>query len=322
MFVNIVLWLILVALTISFGWLATRAWRSSLVLVKLAGILLSGLLTLVLGLVSILAGIGLYRLYAPVSLPVPAVSVAGTPDQIERGAHLADMVCAGCHSSNGSLPLSGGVKNISDETGLPLGTIIAPNLTPGGAIKNWSDGEVMRAIRQTRDPQGRALLMPATSLRHLSDEDVQAIVAYLRSQPAVQNQTPAVKPSLLLVVLIGAGLFDISPAIISQPVTAPPASPSAEYGEYIVSYYGCTDCHGAKLTGGKPPSPSGPNLTVLVPHWTKDMFFQTIQTGVDPSGYALNPALMPWKDISKMNDVELEAVYQYLHSIEPVIVSK
>jgi mono/diheme cytochrome c family protein len=322
MVVNIVLWLILVVLVALLGWLASRAWRSRRALVKWPGFILSGLLTLIVGLITVLAGLGLYRLYAPISLPVPSVTVAGTSDQIQRGAHLATTVCAGCHSSTGTLPLNGGGKNLSEETGLPLGTIVAPNLTPGGPIKSWSDGEIARAIRQTVNPQGHVLLMPAKSLSHLSDGDVQALVAYLRSQPAVQTQSPAVNPSLLLAVLVGAGLFDISPAKIAEPVAAPQAGPSVEYGQYVVSYYGCKDCHGANLTGGKPPSPAGPNLTVIVPHWTKDNFLQTIRTGIDPTGHALNPALMPWKDVSKMDDVELEAIYQYLHSLTPVIVSK
>ncbi len=322
MIINVVLWLVLVAVAAALGWLAWQAWHSKRALVKWPGGVLSSLLTILAGLVAVLAGIGLYRLYIPISLPVPSLTAAGTPGQVQRGAHLAEVVCAGCHSSTGSLPLSGGAKNMSDETGFPLGTIIAPNLTPGGAIKNWSDGEIMRAIRQTRDPQGHALLMPAKSLQHLSDEDVQALVAYLRSQPAVQNQIPPVKPSLLLAVFVGAGLFDLSPAKITEPVVAPAASPSVEYGQYIVSYYGCRDCHGENLTGGKPPSPAGPNLTVIVPHWTKDMFFTTIRTGVDPTGHHLNPAIMPWKDVSKMTDVELEALYQFLHSLQPVIASK
>jgi mono/diheme cytochrome c family protein len=321
MIVNIVLWLILAALVALFAWLASRAWRSSRALVKWPGVVLSGLLTLVFGLVTVVAGIGLYKLYVPVRLPVPAVAITGTSEQIQRGAHLADTVCSGCHSANGALPLSGGAKDMSDEIGLPLGTIIAPNLTPGGALKNWSDGEIMRAIRQTVDPKDRVLLMPAKSLQHLSDEDVQAIVAYLRSQPAVQNQIPPVNPSLLMAVFVGSGLFDISPAQIPQPVVAPPAGPTVEYGKYIVSYYGCRDCHGDNLTGGKPPSPTGPNLTVIVPNWTKDNFFQTIRTGTDPTGHTLNSE-MPWKDIGRMDDVELEAVYQYLHSLAPVVASK
>jgi mono/diheme cytochrome c family protein len=211
---------------------------------------------------------------------------------------------------------------MSEETGLPLGTIIAPNLTPAGEIKDWTDGEIIRAFRQARDPKGMSLLMPVQALSHISDSDSQALVAYLRSQPTVQNQVPPVNPSLLLAVFVGAGLFDLNPAPISQPVVVPPIGPTVEYGHYVVSYYGCTDCHGVNLTGGKPPSPAGPNLTVLVPNWTKEAFFQTIRTGVDPAGHVLNASLMPYKDISKMDDVELEAVYQYLHGLQPFIVSK
>jgi len=66
------------------------------------------------------------------------------------------------------------------------------------------------------------MVMPAQNLRNLSDEDVQSVVAYLRSQPAVQHETPPTNPSLLAVILTGAGIVEFNLKPVTGPVTAPP----------------------------------------------------------------------------------------------------
>jgi mono/diheme cytochrome c family protein len=246
--------------------------------------------------------------------------VAAAPEQIERGKHLATVSCAACHSPNGELPLSGG-KNLAQDTGLPLGDLYPPNLTPAGELTGWSDGEILRAIREGVHKSGRPLLvMPAQNLRNLSDEDVQAVVAYLRSQPAVQHETPPMNPSLLAVILTGAGIVEFNVRPVTGPVIAPPKGPTKEYGQYIVSFQDCRDCHGKDLTGGKPPAPVGPSLRVIA-GWTQEQFIKTIRTGVDPSGHALKE-VMPWKTYAKMDDIELAAVYAYLHDLPPTLTQK
>ncbi|MGH2518592.1 MAG: c-type cytochrome [Chloroflexota bacterium] len=153
--------------------------------------------------------------------------------------------CAACHSTNSQLPLSGRNSNF---LGSPLATLYAPNLTPGGKLKAWTDGQFLRAIRDGVDASGHSLMiMPSDAFHHLSDHDARALVAYLRSQPAVQHQVPERD------VQIGAGLFPTSaqPAI-KEPVTAPPAAVTKEYGQYLVESIGCSSCHGENLTDKKP----------------------------------------------------------------------
>ena len=58
------------------------------------------------------------------------IDLAGTPEQIARGAHLANTVCAGCHTVNDEIPLSSG-KDILEDVPMPLGSFTPPNLTPG-----------------------------------------------------------------------------------------------------------------------------------------------------------------------------------------------
>ena len=99
--------------------------------------------------------------------------MAGTAAQIARGEKLAN-TCSSCHSPGNELPLSGSNFGVKFDMP-PLGTLYAPNLTLSGDINDWTDGEVVRAIREGVHKDGRSLLiMPSDNFRNLSD-DVQAL---------------------------------------------------------------------------------------------------------------------------------------------------
>ncbi len=98
MFVNVVWLIALTGLVALFGWLAWRAWRASNPFVKWGGITGSTLLGLVIALITVVILLGFIKLYAPRGNPVVEVTIAGTPAQIERGAHLTAVMCAGCHT--------------------------------------------------------------------------------------------------------------------------------------------------------------------------------------------------------------------------------
>ena len=95
-------------------------------------------------------------------------------------------------------------------------------------------------------------------------------------------------------------------------ISAPPKSATSQFGEYILSYQDCRECHGARLTGGVQGQlpPIGPGLS-LVKEWTLAEFIATMRTGVDPSGHQLGKE-MPWKPVGRMDDEELAAIYEYL----------
>ncbi len=314
---NLIGLVVLIALAVFFAWLTRRAWRSKRGPIKWVGVVLAGLPTLLLGLLSVFAAVGMGKIYTPRGSPAPDITVAGTAEQIARGEHLAYAFCAICHSLDNQLPLSGG-RDVGKDSPVPVGELIAANLTPGGRLKDWSDGETFRAIREGIDRDGRPLItMSALSTRNLSDEDLQAVIAYLRSQPAIQNETPPDNPNLLFAIFSGAGLVP-EPKPITGAVVAPPLGATADYGEYIVSYAGCRDCHGANLRGGGGGlTPAGPNLEVVT-GWTQDQFIATMRTGVDPGGHALDPRQMPWESIGKLDDVELLALYEYLRGLTSI----
>lgn len=317
MFGNLIAWLLIVLIAVGFGWLTWRAWRASNPITKWGGSVLAALLMLVLALVGILSAIGLYQFYVPHGSAAPNLKVAATPEQVASGKHLAETLCAHCHSGNDELPLSGGV-DIAKDSPIPIGNFYSINLTPAGPLKNWTDGEIMRVFTEGVDRDGRPLLaMSANGVRELSDDDKLAVIAYLRSQPSVVNPTPepADQPNLLIAMMVGAGVIQFQPPL-AGPVVAPPKAANVEFGKYIVRYQECTICHGDDLTGGTSPiAPHGPSLRV-VQGWTLDQFAATLRTGKDPSGHNLSE-VMPWKDFGRMDDQEFGALYAYLKSLPP-----
>ena len=326
--INVLSLIILIGLIVLFAWLVKRAWGSKRAWLKWPGLVLSGLLTAALVLVLGVALKGYYNVFFPVSRAVSDVKVEGTPAQIARGQQIAS-ICTGCHSPDGKLPLAGSKENMAQVPGLgEIGKIYAPNLTPGGELASWSDGEILRAMREGIHKSGRPLvIMPSQALHNLSDEDAYALVAFLRSQPAVKRDAnwdaPANGVNLLGAVMLTA--FGVSNSVqepITAPVVAPPRGTSAEYGEYLTRSLGCRDCHGEKLTGGAGGfGPAAPNLTVVVPKWSEADVVRVFREGKLPDGSAVNT--MPWKEYTgALSDDDLKAIYNYLHGLTPEQLSK
>lgn len=316
---NLISLLILGGIVVLLAWLTRRAWKSKRALLKWVGVVLAGLLTVLFALVTLVIAKGFFDLYRPYPVAAVNVSIAGTPEQIARGEHLAGFLCASCHSQNGELPLSGG-NNLSADTGLPLGEMYPPNITPAGKLQDLSDADLFRILRTGVEPGGRLTAMGFFPVRHLSDDDAKSIIAYLRQSQPVQATRPPLNPSPLLLAFVGLGFINPQAADSPiQPVIAPPKAVTKEYGEYVANFGACSDCHGPALNGNAPPPapPGATNLTVVMPQWSKDDFFKAMRTGVDRDGHQISPP-MPWKNIGKLDDVELEALYEYLHSLTPI----
>lgn len=236
---------------------------------------------------------------------------------ISRGEAIA-RTCAGCHSSNGQLPLAG-QDFLGENSGPPMGTLWAANLTPAH-LGSWSDGEIVRAIREGVGRDGRSLMiMPAGAFRNLSDDDVLALVAYLRSQPAVEPSSPPrqlnVLGAIMLATVIPDHILTAQPPH-TEPVIAPPRAATAAYGGYLI-LLGCQHCHGTDFRGspggdGPPPSPS---LVGFAKTHTVAEFVSTLRTGVKPNGTPLNEE-MPWRDLEKFSDDDFAAMALYLQTLK------
>jgi len=264
--------------------------------------------------------IGFRILNSTGSHPVDAnLKVAATPERVARGEQIS-AICGECHSAKLGGPLVG--RNFFEGGGPPVGTLYAPNLTPAGEITGWTDGELIRAIREGVHQSGRALIiMPSNSFHNMSDDDVQSIVAYLRSRPPAGTRSPAAKLNVVGALFIGLGMAETSvqPAI-TDPVIAPPREANAAYGRYLLSIGHCTDCHGEDLRGRAPDGPgppAAPNMIAIASAWDADGFVKTFRTGTDPGGHKLIGE-MPWQSVARFaSDNDLRAIHAYLKSLKP-----
>jgi len=321
--------LILILLIVVFGYMTTRAWKIKKPFLKWIGVFLTGLLTLIPAALLVLALVGFSKLNKHYDNPVATIQTTGNPAQIARGEQLAH-TCASCHSPGNELPLSGSNFGVKFEMP-PFGTLYAPNLTPSGNIQDWSDGELIRAIREGVRKDGRSLLiMPSNNYRNLSKDDVQALIAYLRSQPATGGPTPSNQFNVLGAIFMN--LMDFRTAQPPAGLVMAPQAGTVEYGKYMVNILGCRDCHGDQLQGkvdnGQPGPTPGPNLTLIVPQWTEEQFMNFFNTGTLPGGgkvpmitlaSGFSEPRMPWPMVRAVGtDDELKAMYAYLHSL-PVV---
>lgn len=272
----------------------------------------SGLAILVLlGLAGLYVGAAV-RLNRRYDVQPQAVVVPTTAEAVEYGRQRYSVYCAGCHGDN-----LAGTAFFDDPA---LGRIPARNLTAGtgGVGGQYTDADWVRAIRHGVSREGKPLLvMPADALKHLSDADLGAIIAYVKRAASVDNDLGHYAITPLAHVLISAGAFGnvISAESIdhrASPPAAPPRAVSAAYGQYLVDTVGCRACHGAALSGGKDPNPQAPPAPNLTPggalrSWNEATFITSIRTRQSP--------FMPFKDLSHLSDDELKALWLYLQSL-------
>jgi mono/diheme cytochrome c family protein len=312
---NLVVTLCVIAVAVLLGWATWKVRKASNPLAKWGGLVVGGFFTLILAFVSLAATKGMAYSYAPRGKPARDLKVELTPQRVERGKHIAEMWCAGCHTKNNQLPLSGG-KNLSEEAGMPLGDLYPLNLTPFGRLKDYTDGEIFRAVREGADKNRRRLaVMSAQRVRNLSDDDLMSVVAYLRSQPPVENVTPPPRMTWMTVAMAGAGMLPTQPDLTVDTIIAPAPDTTAAYGKYMVTWMGCDECHGTLYKGGGGGvMPIAPSIH-SVKSWSRDAFIATMRTGKTPFGKQLDSLKMPWVSVGRGTDGELTAMYNYLKTL-------
>jgi len=289
-------------------------------ILKWLGISLGVLIVLLIVIVGGLHFMGQSRLNNAPDVAVAAVSASTDEAAIERGEHLATISgCRECHTGN----LAGQV--FVNEA--PIGYIPAPNLTPGGVGADYTDEDWARAIRHGVAKNGRVItIMASNHYAEYGDDDLANLIAYLKSVPPVKNTLEARQIQFPGTIIFGMLAYDswavnqIDHAAVGGQ-NAPPMEVSAAYGEYLVSIASCGSCHGENLAGNTPDSdsPQGPNITPggNPGDWTLEEFALAIQTGQTPDGRQLSPE-MPWAQYAIMSYTEVEALYEYIQSLEPL----
>ncbi len=286
---------------------------------------IGGLVVLGIGLVVVLTAAGLYgftrlRVTASVNAPTDSIDIPTDISAIQRGQHIAGAIalCTQCHGPS----LSGAVV-IDDASA----RVVAPNLTRGGEGATFNDADFVRAIRYGVDPSGHQLwLMPSDDYNHLSDDDLGALIAYLKSLPPTTSSLPANQLRALGRLRFATGRFNLLPAeSIDRSAPRPPSVAvdlTPAYGEYLATIAGCARCHGPGLSGGvvpgdPPVSRPAANLTPTgLGDWSETDFLRAMRTGRRPDGSAIDTS-MPWPYYAQMTDLELRAIWEYLSVVPP-----
>ncbi|MEQ8399264.1 c-type cytochrome [Thalassobaculum sp.] len=260
-----------------------------------------------------------------------ATATAETP--VERGRYLVESIagCGNCHS----LQDAGGPIAGKELAGGPLMKeavfeAYPPNLTPDRetGLGGWSDDEIVRAIREGRSRDGRVMgpPMPFGLYRGIADDDVRAIVAYLRTVKPVINKAPATVYRMPLPESWGPPVAGVQAPARSDPVA---------YGGYLAGPVGhCVECHtpiSAKgelqmtRLGAGTREFAGPwgvsisrNITpATLGDWSDAEIKQAITRGVSRDGTRLMPP-MGYGYYAKMTDADLDALIAWMRSLKPV----
>lgn len=283
--------------------------------------------------------------------PPANITVDKSPERVARGkyifTHLSD--CDFCHSEQDgtrlALPIiesTRGQGKLMPDTDLP-GQIYAPNITPDveTGIGSWTDGEKIRAIREGVDKNGRALfpIMPYQFYRYMSDDDVQAVVAFLDTLAPIKHRNPPTK-----VNFPDSMWMKGDPKPVSGPVKAPDRNNKLQYGEYLATIAHCEVCHtpypglkedvSLRFAGGRHfiAGPLGdvysanitPDKTTGIGDWDLDRFRTRLLSyrQYDKDGPpVVGPdrlTFMPYQAFAGLTDYDVEAIFTYLMSRSPI----
>ena len=268
----------------------------------------------------------------------PSREAAGDPALVERGRYVVEVAafCGACHGTRGpdgailpGMGLAGG--RVMADRGFRA---VVPNITPDPetGIGRWTDSEVAAAIREGRRPDGSLIgpPMPIDLYRQISDRDLAAMVAYLRTVPPVRH------------AVAGPSAYPFPLAPHGPPVghvPDPPEDDPVARGAYLAGPLAhCTDCHTPPLpnerrdwsrtgAGGVPfEGPWGVvasrNITPDKDHgigaWTDEQIIRALLQGVSADGRKLTPPMSSRTAIwAQLSDRDLRDLVAYLRSLPP-----
>lgn len=269
---------------------------------------------------------------------------------VEHGEYLVHqvLVCVECHTekdgSRYANPMTGppgaGGECFGPEAGIP-GIVCSTNLTSDAetGLGTWTDEEILRATREGVGRDGEVLfpMMPFNSYRSLSDDDARAMIAYLRTLPAVRSDIPRRELHLPAEVV-----ERMRPPPLDVPVPEPDRDDPVSYGRYLATLSACISCHTPidermrpllemVAAGGREfPTPNGivrsSNLTPHETGWggrTVENFVGVFHSFKDDAEVSVSVGdgqmtVMPWLSYADMREEDLRAIFAYMMTLEPV----
>lgn len=311
-------------------------------LLKIVGVLVA--------LVLLVAACGYgYLMFAyPKVSPPSNVTFDASAERLARGKYLNDHVvlCTTCHSERDWTKYSGPVLTERLGAGGQLfslgtgGELISPNITPA-TLGTWTDGELLRAVTQGIAKDGRPLfpVMPYPHFGELAEDDVHAVLAFIRTLKAIEGEPPVghlnFPLNLIVRVIPGPNTFGARPS----------PDDKIAYGRYITKAALCTDCHtpmddqgqpvpGMEFAGGMEFTETGyrvrsanitPDADTGIGSWTEQQFVDKFKGFANPTNAVLGAperpqnTVMPITAYAGMTREDLSAMYAYLRTLKPVV---
>jgi len=269
-----------------------------------------------------------------------AGAAAPTPDLMARGKYMFGAAGGcGCHTEPKGQLNAGGRKYDG-----PFGTVYSTNITPDRqtGIGAWTDDQIITAIRLGRRPNGERIIPvhPFTIFNGMAEEDLRALVAYLRSVPPVNRQNT---PKRITVPLFESVFLPAWLAAFAPKETPPPTAPTGGLarGEYLVRAVShCGECHtprggtqatdNSRFLAGNPKGPDGdevPNITpdkdTGIGDWSEEQIAEFLGGGAKPNkdkagglmAEVIQGTSAGFKDLTKSDRL---AITQYLKAIPAV----
>jgi len=259
------------------------------------------------------------------------------PQLVARGAYLVKAgACLVCHTAMG--PTGPDLANIGGgglEMKEKFGVWRSPNITPdkGTGIGNWTDDQIASAIREGIRPDGAKLtpIMPYMNYNAMTDDDVKAVVTFLRTLKPVERQ---VAKSEIKMAAIPA----------PKPANQPPGDDPIKQGEYMASIMLCNHCHWTPnkdfsgpagpdkmFSGGlpmeMPPLGTGTLFTANITSdpdtgigkWTEEQILTALKTMQKPDEKMIQgPMLFMQSMWSQLEDKDLKNVAAFIKKLPPV----
>ena len=306
-----------------------------------------GVLALLL-LIAAAAGVT-YLFTAFPNVEVTDYRIEATPERLARGKYLNDHVvgCTTCHTQRDWTKYSGPPK--PDVIGAggepfnlgPAGHLYSKNITPA-AIGSWSDGELLRAVTAGVSKDGTPLfpLMPYPHFGAMAEDDVHAVLAYIRSLKAIEN---ADIPERDLNFPLNLIVRTLPRAAAPQPRPSP--EDKIAYGRYMTRSALCADCHtpiddrgtplpGMDFAGGMEFYETGyrvrsanitPDADSGIGTWTEQQFIDKFKAFENTEPASLSEVerrqntVMPITAYAGMTREDLSAIYAFLRTQKPVV---
>jgi len=286
--------------------------------IKRIGLGLGLLLVLGVALLLFASSLGERKRERLVDVAVQPVAWATDTAGVERGRYLfRSRGCAECHGLDG-----GGREFINDGKGMRLR---GPNITSGGPVARYTAQDWVRVIRHGVKANGHAVfIMPSEDYNRFTDQDVAAVVGYVRTLAARSGGEAVIELPLPVKALYGLGAIRDAAEKIDHslaPAQTVAAAVNAQHGAYVANM--CIGCHGPGLSGGTIPGgppdwPPAANLTpgegsALVRYGDANSFVTMLRSGKRPDGSAIK--VMPFESLRELNDTDAYALYAFLKTV-------